>query len=53
MLVDGTIKKTSDELRKFVDRSVGGVKERMDNLAVDMREQNMMLQNLIRNGTGM
>lgn len=44
LLVDGTIKKTSEELRKFVDRSVGGVEERMKKLADDMREQNIILQ---------
>jgi hypothetical protein len=49
LLVDGTIKKTSEELRKFVDRSVGGVQDRMEKLADDMREQNIMLQNLVRN----
>lgn len=48
MLVDGTIKKTSEELRKFVDRSVSGVEDRMQKLADDMREQNMMLQNLVK-----
>ena len=43
MQVDSTIKKTSDELRKFVDRSVGGVETRMKKIAEDMSEQNSAL----------
>ena len=47
MQVDSTIKKTSEELRKFVDRSVGGVEGRMKKLSADMSAQNIILQNLV------